>query len=65
MNTPTIIVTILTLWLVMGLGFLAEYANARREDKSLFETWVSCEGLLFILSIIIPIIIMIHRSTSV
>ena len=64
MNTPTIIVTILTLWLVMGLGFLAEYANARREGKSLFEAWISYEGLLFIFSIAIPIIIMIHRAAS-
>jgi len=64
MNTPTIIVTILTLWLVMGLGFLAEYANARREGKSLLEAWISYEGLLFALSIAIPIIIMIYRATS-
>ncbi len=64
MNTPTIIVTLLTLWLVMGLGFWAEYANARREGKTLFQALVSYEGLLFILSIAIPIIIMIHRATS-
>jgi hypothetical protein len=65
MNTPTIIVMILTLWLVMGLGFLAEYVNARREGKSLFEAWISYEGLLFILSLVVPIIIMIHRAASV
>lgn len=64
MNTPTIIVTILTLWLVMGLGFLSEYVNVRRKGKSLFEAWISYEGLLFILSIAAPIIIMIHRTTS-
>ena len=64
MNTPTIIVMISTLWLVMGLGFLAEYVNVRREGKSLSEAWISYEGILFILSIAIPIIIMIHRATS-
>jgi uncharacterized protein YqgC (DUF456 family) len=64
MNTPTIIVMILTLWLVMGLGFLAEYVNVRREGKSQFEAWISYEGVLFILSIAIPIIIMIHRTAS-
>jgi hypothetical protein len=48
----------------MGLGFLAEYANARREGKSLFEAWISYEGILFILSIAIPIIIMIYRVAS-
>ncbi len=64
MNTPTIIVMIATLWLVMGLGFLAEYVNLRREGKSLFEAWISYEGVLFVLSIAIPIMIMIHRATS-
>lgn len=64
MNTPTIIVMILTLWLVMGLGFLAEYVNLRREGKSLFQAWISYEGILFTLSIAIPIIIMIYRGTS-
>ena len=64
MNTPTIIVMILTLWLVMGLGFLAEYVNVRRQGKSPLEAWSSYEGVLFILSIAIPIIIMIHRTAS-
>ncbi|MFH1992000.1 MAG: hypothetical protein ABIK98_06275 [Pseudomonadota bacterium] len=64
MNTPTTIVTVLTLWLVMGLGFLAEYVNARRQGKSLFEAWASYEGLLFILSVAVPLIILIHRAAS-
>lgn len=64
MNTPTIIVTILTFWLVMGLGFLAEYSNARKKGKSKFEAWLSYEGLLFILSIVVPLIILIHRGLS-
>lgn len=64
MNTPTIVVTILTLWLVMGLGFLAEYANARKKGKSKYQAWTSYEGLLFILSVVIPLIILIHRASS-
>lgn len=64
MNTPTIVVTILTFWLVMGLGFLAEYANARKKGKSKYEAWTSYEGLLFILSIVVPLIILIHRASS-
>ncbi len=64
MNTPTIVVTILTLWLVMGLGFLAEYTSARKQGKSKYQAWTSYEGLLFILSIVIPLIILIHRAAS-
>jgi heme/copper-type cytochrome/quinol oxidase subunit 2 len=62
MNTPTIVVAVLTLWLVMGLGFLAEYVNARRKGKTSYEVWTSYEGLLFILSVVVPLIILIHKS---
>ena len=62
MNTPTIVVMILTLWLVMGLGFLSEYTNARRQGKSLYNAWTSYEGLLFILSVVAPLIILIHKA---
>ena len=65
MNTPTIILTVLTLWLVMGLGFLAQYTNVRREGKSTLEAWTSYEGLLFIFSVAVPLIILIHRAVSV
>ena len=63
MNTPTIVITVLTLWLVMGLGFLAEYVNARKDGKSLFEVWTSLEGLLFIASVVAPIIILLHKAS--
>jgi len=64
MNTPTIVVAILTFWLVMGLGFLSKYVNVRRSGKTRYEAWTSYEGLLFILSIVLPIIILIHKSVS-
>ncbi len=64
MNIPTLVVTILTLWLVMGLGFLSEYVTLRRKGKSQFEAWTSYEGLLFILSIIISMVILINKAIS-
>ncbi len=64
MNTPTIVLALLTFWLVMGLGFLSKYVNARRNGKTRYEAWTSYEGLLFILSIVVPIIILIHKSVS-
>ena len=62
MNTPTIAVAVLTLWLVMGLGFLSEYVNARRKGKTSYEAWTSYEGLLFIVSVVVPLIVLIHKS---
>ena len=64
MNIPTIIVLLLTLWLVMGLGFLSAYINHRRQGKSQYESWTSYEGLMFILSVLIPLIILIHKAVS-
>jgi hypothetical protein len=51
-NTQTLVVTILTLWLVMGLGFLAYYAKARKAGHSFAATLKSNEGLLFIASVV-------------
>ncbi len=64
MNTPTIVVALLILWLVMGLGFLAKYASVRNEGKTGLEAWFSYEGALFILSVIVPLLILIHKSIS-
>ena len=41
MNTITIIVTVLALWLVMGLSFLSVYLEIRRQGKSLVDAWTS------------------------
>jgi len=62
MNTLTIIVTILTLWLIMGLGFLAEYVEAKRNGKTFFQALKSYEGILFVLSIVLPLVIAIFKA---
>jgi heme/copper-type cytochrome/quinol oxidase subunit 2 len=64
MNTPTIVVALLVFWLVMGLGFLSKYVTDRNKKKTLYEAWTSYEGLLFISSIVIPLIVLLYRSFS-
>ena len=64
MNTPTIIVTILIFWLVMGLGFLSKYVTARNKGKTRYEAWTSYEGLLFISSVFISLIVLLYKSLS-
>jgi hypothetical protein len=51
-NTQTLVVTLLTLWLVMGLGFLAYYAKARKVGRSFAASLKSNEGLLFVASVV-------------
>ena len=61
MNTITIVVAVMILWLVMGLGFLTAYVDARRKGNSKTEAWLSNEGLLFVVSVACPVIIGIYR----
>ncbi len=64
MNTITLVVTVLTLWLVMGLGFLSKYVECKREGKTTREAWTTHEGLLFLASVIIPVLIALYRVVA-
>jgi hypothetical protein len=46
------------------LGFLSKYVDARKNGKSRYEVWTSYEGLLFILSVVVPVIILIYLVLS-
>lgn len=59
MNTITLVVTILTLWLVMGLGFLSKYAALRKKGATPLEAWTSYEGIFFVVSVLVPFLALI------
>lgn len=63
MNIITLVVTVLTLWLVMGLGFLSKYVECKRSGKTAYETWTTIEGLLFVASVILaPVLVGVYRG---
>ena len=64
MNTITMVVTVLTLWLVMGLGFLSKYADYKKNGKTAYEAWKTNEGLLFIASVVIPVLVACYRVAA-
>ncbi len=64
MNTITLIMTVLTLWLVMGLGFLSKYFECKRNGKTLLEAWRTNEGLLFAVSVIVPLLLAFYEIVS-
>lgn len=64
MNTITMVVTVLTLWLVMGLGFLSKYVDCKKNGKTTYEAWMTHEGLLFIASVIIPVLVAFYRVAA-
>ena len=62
MNTITMVVTVFTLWLVMGLGFLSKYIDCKRNGKTAYEAWLTHEGLLFSASVVVPILVVIFKA---
>jgi hypothetical protein len=64
MNTITTLVTIFTLWLVMGLGFLSDYSQSRRQGASTAEAVKSVPGILFFLTVFTSTIFFIIKISS-
>lgn len=62
MNGITQAVFFLTLWLVMGIGFLSKTTELRRRAKGWGEALTSIEALLFYLSVLVPVVLVIHRN---
>ncbi len=61
MNGITQVVFLITLWLVMGIGFLSKATELRRQKKSWSEALTSIEALLFYISVLAPFALVIHR----
>jgi hypothetical protein len=61
MNGITQAVFFLTLWLIMGIGFLSRATELRRQGKRWGAALTSVEALLFYLSILLPFVLLIHR----
>ena len=61
MNGITQAAFFLTLWLVMGIGFLSKATELRRQGKSWGEALTSIEALLFYLSVVAPLVLVVHR----
>jgi len=63
MNTITLVVTVLTLWLVMGLGFLSKYVQCKKDGNTTYQAWTTVEGLIFVASVILaPVLVAVYRS---
>ncbi len=62
MNIMTILATIFTLWLVMGLAFLTSYTDDRREGISFAESLKSLPGILFVCSVVGSLVFLAARA---
>lgn len=62
MNLITQVVLVLVLWLITGLGLLSKASETRRKGQPMVAAWFSWEGLFFVISVIVPLAILIHRN---
>ena len=61
MNGITEAVFFLTLWLIMGIGFLSKATELRRQGQRWGTALTTVEALLFYLSLLLPFVLLIHR----
>jgi hypothetical protein len=61
MNGITQTILVLAFWIVMGIGFLSKATEIRRQGKGWQDALTSVEALLFYLSLLVPIVVLVHR----
>ena len=61
MNTQTLILTVLILWLIMGLAFLSAYSEVKRTGGTLKDAMGNNETFWFILSIVVGLVAMAFK----
>ena len=57
MNTQTLILTVLILWLIMGLAFLSAYSEVKRTGGTLVDTMRNNETFFFIISVVVGLVV--------
>lgn len=64
MNTQTLILTVMILWLIMGLAFLSAHSEVKRTGGSFADTMRNNESFFFIVSIVIGLAIIALRLSG-
>ena len=64
MNTQTLILTVLILWLITGLAFLSAYAEVKRTGGTLVDAMRNNESFFFILSIVVGLVVVAFKLSG-
>jgi hypothetical protein len=64
MNTQTLILTVLILWLIMGLAFLSAYSEVKRTGGTLKDAMRNNETFWFILSIVVGVAVVTFKMAA-
>lgn len=61
MNTQTLILTVMILWLIMGLAFLSTYSEVRRTKGTLSQALKTNEAFFFGLSVVSGLLVIVYK----
>lgn len=61
MNTQTLILTVLIIWLIMGLAFLSTYLETKRTGGTLVDAMRNNETFFFIISIVVGLVVIAFK----
>jgi hypothetical protein len=64
MNSQTLVLTVLILWLIMGLAFLSAYSEVKRTGGTLVDALRNNESFFFILSIVLGLVVIVVKLTD-
>jgi hypothetical protein len=64
MNTQTLILTVLILWLIMGLAFLSAYSEVKRTGGTLKDAMRNNETFWFIISIVVGVAVVTFKMAA-
>jgi hypothetical protein len=61
MNTQTLILTVMVLWLIMGLAFLSAYSEVKRTGGTVVDSMRKNETFFFIISIVVGLAVVAFK----
>ena len=64
MNTQTLILTVLILWLITGLAFLSAYSEVKRTGGTLVDAMRNNEAFFFILSVVVGLVVVAFKLSG-
>ncbi|WP_419662804.1 hypothetical protein [Desulfosarcina variabilis] len=64
MNTQTLILTVLILWLITGLAFLSAYSEVKRTGGTLVDAMRNNESFFFFLSIVVGLVVVAFKLSG-
>lgn len=64
MNTQTLILTVLIIWLIMGLAFLSSMSEVKRTGGDFYDALKTNEAFFFVISLVCGIAVILVKIAN-